>query len=215
MPYPCIHCGQMKARTVGSQCGACTKYKSRTGVERPFGLENGWKLGAARGEAHYAWKGDAANPKTKRKRAYKLYAMGPCVVCGAPGRDRHHKDEDTGNNTPDNIAILCRRCHMKIDGRLDALRTLEHPSQPPKPCNNCQRLLKPLRRGRCHACNEYWRRHGVERPFVENGHTEKAQARRETPCLRCGRLPGSVFGSPVRGYCRSCYIWVWKQETVS
>lgn len=32
--------------------------------------------------------------------------------------DRHHRDDDTTNNTPHNIAFLCRACHMAVDGRL-------------------------------------------------------------------------------------------------
>lgn len=67
------------------------------------------------------WKGDAATVHVKRERARKLYALGPCQACGAPGRDRHHRDGDTGNNSPENIRILCRRCHMAEDGRLQAL----------------------------------------------------------------------------------------------
>lgn len=30
-------------------------------------------------------------------------------------------------------------------------------------CLICKRRYSPLRKGRCHACNEYWRRHGIER----------------------------------------------------
>lgn len=71
-----------------------------------------------RGENHYAWKGDAALPTTKRLRAQARYELGDCESCGAQATDRHHKDGDTGNNVPENIAILCRRCHMTIDGRL-------------------------------------------------------------------------------------------------
>ena len=31
----------------------------------------------------------------------------------------HHKDGNTLNNNGDNVTILCRRCHMRIDGRLN------------------------------------------------------------------------------------------------
>src|SRR5229473_2134275 len=30
-------------------------------------------------------------------------------------------------------------------------------------CIICQKKYKPLRRGRCHACNEFYRRRGIER----------------------------------------------------
>jgi hypothetical protein len=120
------------------------------------------------GEANYSWKGDAAKPDVKRKRARRLYALGPCEQCGKPAFDRHHKDGDTGNNTPENVAILCRRCHMKTDGRLEALHKLAEDrkgkiKKAPSPCAVCGRLAKPLRKGKCHACNEFFRRNGVDR----------------------------------------------------
>ena len=78
---------------------------------------------------HYCWKGENASPTSKRKRAQRRYPMGPCEQCGKPGRDRHHINGDINNNRPDNIAILCRRCHMQADGRMDlggGLAMLEH-----------------------------------------------------------------------------------------
>lgn len=125
-----------------------------------------------RGENHYAWKGDGALETTKRERAQAMYGLGACVRCGKKATDRHHIDGDTGNNAPENIEILCRRCHMEIDGRLARLvevGTSREPA-PPKPCSNCARLYKPLRRGRCHACNEYLRRRGIERPVPGGSH---------------------------------------------
>ncbi len=142
----------------------------------------GWNLRGPhkvvlRGEASPQWKGDAANPSTKRARARKMYPLGPCEKCGRQAVDRHHRDGNTGNNARDNVAVLCRRCHMDEDGRLAVFKltstSLRGP-QPPKPCANCKRLKKPLWRGRCHACNEYFRRRGVERPYVEDGRAEKA-----------------------------------------
>lgn len=47
-----------------------------------------------------------------------------CEDCEvAPPLDRHHKDGDSSNNDPANVAFLCRRCHMAADGRLDFART--------------------------------------------------------------------------------------------
>lgn len=57
-----------------------------------------------------------------RAQARRLYQLGACEDCGRPGVDRHHKDGDTDNNLPENIAILCRRCHQEEDGRLEGLR---------------------------------------------------------------------------------------------
>lgn len=121
------------------------------------------------------WKGDAALPTTKRQRAQKSYPLGACQDCGDPATDRHHRDGDTGNNAPANIAILCRRCHMRIDGRLEQLAATQRPRVDARPCINCGRVREPraLARGRCTACADYWRRKGMERP-----NHQKAQAGR-------------------------------------
>ncbi len=71
-----------------------------------------------------AWKdrrviGNAVlSVKTGRSRAIRMYPkIGPCEVCGSPKSERHHRDENTLNNAPDNIAILCRRCHTLAHGK--------------------------------------------------------------------------------------------------
>lgn len=123
----------------------------------------------AKGDEHYAWKGSEASDKSKRCRARRLFDLGPCEECGAPGYDRHHVDGDTGNNTRENVRSLCRRCHMLTDGRLatSAARIGEmSTSQPPKQCVNCYALSKPRRNGRCTNCAAYFARKGVERPSV-------------------------------------------------
>jgi len=89
-----------------TSCGSCSQIRPK-----PY----------LRGPNHYAWKGDEANDVTKRQRVDNARAWGPCVKCGAQGTDRHHKDGNPGNNIPENIEVLCRRCHMIEDGRLDAL----------------------------------------------------------------------------------------------
>jgi 5-methylcytosine-specific restriction endonuclease McrA len=68
------------------------------------------------------WKGDAIERGSGRDRARRAYrSIGPCSNCGAPKTERHHIDGNTLNNNPENIAILCRRCHMIADGRLQSL----------------------------------------------------------------------------------------------
>jgi hypothetical protein len=46
---------------------------------------------------------------------------------------------------------LCRRCHMTEDGRMGNLPK-GRPLVPPRPCTNCGRLSKPLRKGLCTRC---------------------------------------------------------------
>ena len=61
-----------------------------------------------------------------RQRAQRMYPAEQCVECLATSDDhpidRHHVDGDTLNNSPENVRILCRRCHMVEDGRLERLR---------------------------------------------------------------------------------------------
>lgn len=45
-----------------------------------------------------------------------------CEVCERPAHDRHHRDGDSFNNVIENIAFLCRKCHMDVDGRNRVLR---------------------------------------------------------------------------------------------
>lgn len=109
----------------------------------------------------YQGVGDKVGKGGGRQRARKMYRLGPCIRCKKPATDRHHKDDNTANNHPSNIEILCRRCHMAVDGRAKRLavwaRTLHQP-QPPKPCVKCGRPYKPLRRGLCSRCNDSLRR---------------------------------------------------------
>lgn len=71
------------------------------------------------GAAHHSWKGDAITRASGRGRAERLYPdIGPCAKCGSLKSERHHLDDNTLNNDPLNIAILCRRCHMLSDGRI-------------------------------------------------------------------------------------------------
>ena len=117
-----------------------------------------------RGEKHPFWKGDATSDKVKRRRvANRPIPDGTsCERCKtAAAVDRHHKDSDPGNNDPGNIAFLCRRCHQAVDGRMELLRAFGSRPRvptPPKPCNECGKLYKPLCHGRCHACDMRWRR---------------------------------------------------------
>lgn len=75
------------------------------------------------GADSFHWIGDAVSVKGGRSRAQRQYKnIGPCIACGAVKAERHHKDGDTSNNEPGNVAALCRRCHMEADGRLAKCR---------------------------------------------------------------------------------------------
>ena len=75
------------------------------------------------GSANREW----GNLKSSKKaqgwdRAKRRFQLGACEVCGKPARDRHHRDDNPLNNGKANVMILCRRCHMQIDGRLAEIR---------------------------------------------------------------------------------------------
>lgn len=163
----------------------------------------GWNLRGPhkpvlRGPAHPGWRGDAISVEGARKRARRLYALGCCADCDAPARDRHHVDGNPRNNAPANVIPLCRRCHMARDGRLARFPMLPRRARtPPRPCIVCAQLAKPLRRGRCHACNERHRRHGYDVP------PPPPNVAFAGPCLVCGRV-GSMY-QYARQRCGRCY----------
>lgn len=163
----CSNCGKYTSSPRKGLCVNCYRFEKRTGSPRPYRDVDGRGIGCARGKSHYAWKGDAAGKEAKHRRAVRLYPLDKCNRCGKPAIDRHHKDGDPGNNRPENVEPLCRRCHMKADGRLYILYAYSAARElvPPKPCRHCGRLRKPLRRGLCSACSEYLRRHGIPRPL--------------------------------------------------
>jgi len=162
----CRNCGSEYKPLRHSLCVSCYRFERRTGSPRPY-RGDGRKLNPRKGKYHPEWKGDAACNEAKRHRAQLLYPLGKCEECPKPATDRHHLDDDPGNNCPENIKKLCRRCHMIADGRLANFINLSsnRPNQPPKPCQHCGRLKKPLRHGLCEACSEHLRRKGFPRPL--------------------------------------------------
>lgn len=84
------------------------------------------------GDEHHAWTGDVTDEKNGRKRARARIDTDQCSSCGevGPRIDVHHIDGNTSNNDLGNLVALCRRCHMREDGRLDAFRELAKRNQP-------------------------------------------------------------------------------------
>ena len=76
-----------------------------------------------RGEEHANWKGDKASAKAGRNRCQKMFPVRQCEICGDDCKDcgrlhRHHKDGNTLNNTPENVQVLCARCHSLTHVRI-------------------------------------------------------------------------------------------------
>jgi len=131
------------------------------------------KSGPAHQEHHF-WKGDSATNESKRSRAARRHPIkkkDKCQKCKIKNaHDRYHKDGNLDNIDPENIMLVCRRCCMELDGRLSFLKNMDHSHQvkPKQPCIICRKLSKPLRKGRCHSCNEYYRRNHKERSEILN-----------------------------------------------
>jgi hypothetical protein len=65
----------------------------------------------------------STRPRTGRQIARYWFPLeGDCQRCrDTPAVDRHHIDGNPLNNTAANIALLCRRCHMEVDGRIHGI----------------------------------------------------------------------------------------------
>ena len=112
-----IHVGDKKARHAAAQ----SRYLARKRGENVPLHKMGPPKGRPLGERTPRWKGESVSDRGGRSRALRMYPeAGTCSVCGGENAERHHIDENTANNIPENIAFLCRRCHMAGDGRLEA-----------------------------------------------------------------------------------------------
>ena len=66
------------------------------------------------GEKHPRWAGARLRKRRGRQEAVKLFDEQPCERCGSDEYiHRHHIDEDTHNNSQENIQFLCASCHTK------------------------------------------------------------------------------------------------------
>lgn len=118
-------------------------------------------------ESHHFWGGEEATDSSKRSRVIRRYKIDNDTKCQSCNKEkaieRYHKDRDLNNISSENIIFVCRKCCMKLDGRLDKLASYIHKVLPPQKCIICRQFKKPLRKGRCHTCNEYYRRTNKER----------------------------------------------------
>lgn len=74
------------------------------------------------GNRNGKWVGSKISIGGGRLRAQRYYKLGECFLCHKKRGERHHKDGDPINNSPENILILCRKCHMITDGRIEKLK---------------------------------------------------------------------------------------------
>ncbi len=107
----------MKGHNYG-QCRKCGKFH-----KHPRGTLGKFGITAPKEPAHLLWD---SNPQFKHglwSMKVKVHFKGKHQVCMECGQKKpleiHHKDGDPTNNDLDNLLVLCRKCHMKLDGRLE------------------------------------------------------------------------------------------------
>lgn len=158
--------------TIVAVCGHCRKeYRgNRSAILRGTKKFCSYECAcrAHTGEGHPLWKGDRIETKVGgRTRCQKMFKITPCERCGKPGRDRHHKDGNTKNNVPSNVQILCRRCHMIIDGRLGRFVAAGAPTRTArattmKTCVACKCDTLKTTHNRCKTCYDHLWRYGKD-----------------------------------------------------
>jgi 5-methylcytosine-specific restriction endonuclease McrA len=171
----CSICSKESESLKNGKCQTCNYHHKRYGITTAGQIINRQGINRKNNHRYYGkylsenpgWKGINSNNASKRRRAVRRIPLGPCSKCGAPGTDRHHADRDLDNINFDNIEILCRSCHMAVDGRAQRLAEAGRKkigTKTLKQCVNCGELKNPLRKGLCHRCNEYQRRNNSDRP---------------------------------------------------
>jgi len=111
----CLRCGKPKPAR-NKYCGRRCSSLSRRG--RPHSPEHRKNLSRAlSGKRNPRWKGDDVQVVAGNHRARSMYPLEPCEICGSEKSERHHVDGNPMNNTQSNIQFLCRKHHMRVDGR--------------------------------------------------------------------------------------------------
>lgn len=118
------------------------------------------------------------NRDVGRRHARLMYPATACETCAATaGLVRHHKNENPCDNSPENIAILCTACHMKLHA------AMRRELIAPVACIMCGTQFTPARARRAKLCGD---------PACLKKSGETAAASRwashtmNSECLNCG-----------------------------
>jgi hypothetical protein len=109
--------------------------------------------------AHAHRRPENPSPALGRQRANRLFPLdGPCKHCGRPAQHRHHIDGNSLNNRPENIALVCARCHVLVEHpeSIDRLRAARPAGQ--NVCISCGQWSKHIWKDRCPRCYAQHRR---------------------------------------------------------
>jgi hypothetical protein len=112
----------------------------------------------------------AARRLANRSYVVDLRSKTPCLKCGRTPIEYHRVEHEahpvwrvanlygrSRARIDAEIALcepLCRRCHVIHDGRAAALAAQPRKVVGLKPCQDCGRESKPLRKGRCGRCSQ-------------------------------------------------------------
>ena len=103
-----------------------------------------------KGEKNNAWKG-GVSPAYYQRIAFSIHGL-LCVRCSRKGVLVHHLDGDHANSSPDNLEVLCKRCHqVGHDCASNLPKKVEFKK---RYCEVCSKSFQPTgpRSKRCHAC---------------------------------------------------------------
>jgi hypothetical protein len=111
-----------------------------------------------------------------RKRAQRKFAAERCEFCGSTEKrlSRHHKDGNSQNNDPNNIAILCLGCHSSLHWEENY-----RPGRKAKACVICGEEFTDYTHSRVKTCSkkclsELGRRNAAKRKTHGNRYTTGA-----------------------------------------
>lgn len=97
----------------------------------------------------------------------------------------------------DNLRDAARKGRMSPQAHPERYRGKGKPKpslrKPARPCVNCGRVFKPLRRGECNVCSNYRVRTGKTRPLTRPT---------DSTCVECGGV--AAVGTRTKGRCHKC-----------
>lgn len=104
----CVNCKRQYGSNARGQRFCCDKcrvnYQKSLKEERRFYSERK-ELMRIKSRSH------ALAVEIKRYQLYRDNKPYVCEICGEPATEVHHKDLNFLNNTPENLIVLCKKCH--------------------------------------------------------------------------------------------------------
>lgn len=123
---------------------------------------------------------------TSHYHARKMVPIGLCSTCGKPdATDVHHLDGNHLNNSPENLARICRGCHIRVH-------------RPKACCTICGKPQKGL--GYCVKHLQRFKTHGDPLIVKDNQFVPKRREGEANPKKGC-KILGCLNPHHAKGYC--------------